>query len=122
MTVQLQDMPTAMLVERFVAIALAQDHALLEGNTKRFNSLYDEMDAVDAALKARDGDQRSALRPLCRHPNAQVRLKAAISILAVAFDLARETLELIVAQREYPQSADARGMLRALDEGRFIPS
>jgi hypothetical protein len=122
MTVQLQDMPTATLVERFVAVALAQDHALLEGSTDRFNSLYDEMNAINAELKSRAGDQRSALRPLCKHPNAHVRLKAAISILAVAFDLARETLELIVAQREYPQSADARGMLRALEEGTFIPN
>ncbi|MBN8957775.1 MAG: DUF2019 domain-containing protein [Rhizobiales bacterium] len=122
MITRLENMSARSFVEKFATIALAQDRALLDGDTEKFNSLYDEMDAVSFALKNLAGDQRSALLQLYKHPNAQVRLKAAISTLAVAPGPAREVLEAIVAQREYPQSADARGMLRALDEGSFVPS
>jgi hypothetical protein len=118
----LQDMTADQLVERFKAIALDQDEAMLVDDNAKFTRLFWQMDAVEDELKARNGDQRRALLPLFDHSNAQVRLKAALATLALARPTARRTLQTIIDRQEYPQAADARGMMRALDEGTFIPS
>jgi hypothetical protein len=110
------------LVERFVDIAIAQDHASIRQETSKYNRLYDQMEDVEAELKGRDGDQRRVLLSLYEHPNAQVRLKAAIATLAVAPESARAVLKGIIDRNEYPQAADARGMMRALDEGTYTPT
>jgi hypothetical protein len=110
---KLQDMDTEQLVERFVALALEQDDALLKDQIPRFNRLYGLMDAVENELEA-----RVALLPLLTHPNPMVRLKAATAVLAVAPHAARETLQAIVERKEYPQAAEASGVLRSLDERR----
>jgi hypothetical protein len=49
-------------------------------------------------------------------------LKAALATLAVAPEAARATLQLISDRQEYPQAADARGMMRAIDEGTYVPT
>jgi hypothetical protein len=110
------------LVERFVAIALDQDEAIFMHNNAKFNRLFEQMDAIKQELASRAGDQRRELIPLHGHPNAQVRLKSAIATLALAPAAARRTLQIISDRQEYPQAVDARGMMSALDEGRFIPS
>jgi hypothetical protein len=110
------------LVQYFVAIAMVQDKAVRRGEIAKYNRLYGEMDAVGQELKQRPGDQRHALIPLYEHPNAQVRLKAAIATLALARDAARRALQIISDREEYPQAADARGMMRAVDNGTFVPS
>jgi hypothetical protein len=107
---------------RFTIIALGQDEALLTNEIAKFNRLYDSMDAVEAELQGRAGDQRQALVPLLGHPNAQVRLKTAIATLGVAPQAARKALQTISDRDEYPQAANARGMMRALDEGTFTPN
>jgi hypothetical protein len=116
-----EDMTVSQLVERFTSIAIAQDNALRLDEITKFNRLYDEMEAVEDALKSRNGDQRRALLPLFLHPNAQVRLKAATATLALAPEAARQTLQIISDRQEYPQAADARGMMRAVDKGRYVP-
>jgi len=110
------------LVDRFVAIALAQDEANLYSEYDKYNDLYGEMESVEAELKSRDGDQRQALLPLYDHDNALVRLKAAFATLALAPEASREVLQKISESNRYPEAADARGMLRALDEGSYVPS
>lgn len=110
------------LVALFIAIALAQYEAVAEDDTAEYNRLFREMAAVELQLKNRPGDQRKALIPALDHPNAQVRLKAAFATLAVAPLAARRTLQAISDQMEYPEAADARGMLRALDEGNYKPT
>jgi hypothetical protein len=110
------------LLEYFVAIAVVQDKAMRQGENAKYNRLYGEMDAVEQELKQRAGDQRRALIPLYEHPNAQVRLKAAIATLALAPEAARQALQIISDREEYPQAADARGMMRAVDDGTFVPS
>ena len=110
------------LLEYFVAIAVVQDKAMRQGENAKYNRLYGEMDAVEQELKQRTGDQRRALIPLYEHPNAQVRLKAAIATLALAPEAARQALQIISDREEYPQAADARGMTRAVDDGTFVPS
>jgi Domain of unknown function (DUF2019) len=110
------------LVEQFKAIALAQDEAMLDERNSVFNRLFDEMELVRAELLRRDGDQRSLLMPLLMHPNAQVRLKSAITLLAVDRGAALTALQTISDNNEYPQAANARGMLRAIAEGRYLPT
>ena len=109
------------LVKRFVAIALDQSEALLEGDHAKYNRLYGEMDAVEEELQSRSGDQRRALIPLHAHPNAQVRLKSAIATLALTPEAAQRTLQTMSDRDEYPQAAYARDMLAALEKGRVIP-
>src|ERR1700730_6858941 len=92
------------LMQRFAAIALKQDQALLMHGYAKFNRLFDEMQAVGRELKGRNGDQRRALLGLYDHPNAQVRLKAVKATLAVAPETARRMLKAIAEAREYPQA------------------
>jgi hypothetical protein len=117
-----EEMNVTQLVEHFTGIALAQDAASRRDEIRKYNRLYDEMEEVKSELKRREGDQRRALLPLLNHPNAQVRLKSAIALLAIAPEAARGALDIISARNEYPQAADARGMIRAVDEGSYVPS
>jgi hypothetical protein len=117
----LPHMTVAELVERFVAIALEQDRAELDGNMAKVKRLYRDMEAVEAALKGRQGDQRRALLPLLTHPHVQVRLKAAKSSLGVAPVEAREALEKVAGSHISPQNGEAGMSLWALDEGIFKP-
>jgi len=110
------------LLERFTAIALEQDQALLMDEIARFNKLFDQMDAVKKELRSRSGDQRRALLALYDHPNIQVRLKAAVGTLAVEPESARKLLQTIAESREYPQAADAGMTLGELDRGIFKPT
>lgn len=70
---KLADIPVEQLVERFVAIAVAQDQALGRDDTKTYNRLFPQMQDVREELKSRPGDERRALVPLLKHPNPQVR-------------------------------------------------
>jgi hypothetical protein len=108
---QLTSFTTDQLVERFVKIALEQDHALLHDEIAKFNKLYDQMEIVKESLMQRPGDERRALLGLYEHPNAQVRLKAAIATLAIAPEAARRALQRISDRAEYPQAPYARDML-----------
>jgi hypothetical protein len=120
--VKLRDMSVDQLVERFTAIALEQDEALLNDDIAKFNRLFDLMEAVKEELKARDSDQRRALIPLYNHRNAQVRLKAAKATLAVAPEAARQVLQSISDRAEFPQALDAGMTIKALDRGIFKPT
>jgi len=115
-------MTVEQLVDRFVEIALAQDEALLMDEVEKYNRLYDQMDVLKQELKKRQGDGRASLLPLLKHKNAQVRLKAAITTLSIDPQAARNALQKIVDQKEFPQAANASGMMDALDEGRYVPS
>jgi hypothetical protein len=110
------------LVERFVAITLDQDMALRTRNHRRFNRLFDEMEAVKEELKARDGDQRRALLQLYHHSNPQVRLKAVKATLAVAPEAALRRLKEIAESRQYPQAGEAGMSLYNLEQGIFKPT
>jgi ParB-like chromosome segregation protein Spo0J len=118
----LREMSVDQLVERFTAIALDQDKALLRNEYAKFNRLFERMEEVKGELKARDGDQRRALLRLYDHPNAQVRLKAVKATLAVAPERARRMLEIMAESGEYPQAGDAGMTIDALDRGVFRPT
>jgi hypothetical protein len=110
------------LVARFVSIGLAQYDALYVVDTKKYNRLYAMMVDIRNELKRREGDQRRALLPLLNHPNLQVRMKAAHTVLAISPDRARKALESVRDSEIFPQSADAAGSLRALDDGTYVPN
>ncbi len=116
-----KDMAVSGLVELFTSIALAQDKALFNDEIAEFNKLYGHMEVVRNELKGRPGDQRKALLALYQHPDAQVRLKAAVSTLAVYPQPARDVLESIARSRQQPQAGDAGMLLRGLDDGSFVP-
>jgi hypothetical protein len=110
------------LVARFLSIGLAQYDAAYVVDTRKYNRLYAKMQDIRNELKHRQGDQRRALLPLLDHPNVQVRMMAANTVLLISPDLARKALESVRDSGIFPQCADASGMLSALDDGRYVPS
>jgi len=109
------------LVEQFRVLALAKSQAIDEGNNAKYNRLYWELEAIEKALKAREGDQRRALVPLYDDPNPQVRLDAAMATLVVFPIESRAALQMIIDRNEFPQAGDAGFTLLYLKEGRFTP-
>lgn len=110
------------LVARFVSIGLAQYDAAYVVDTRKYNRLYSKMVEIRNELKRRQRDQRRALLPLLDHPNVQVRMMAADTLLAISPELARKALETVRKSKIYPQAMDAGMTLRALDNGTFVPS
>jgi len=122
------------LVQRFTAIGIEEDQALLRRQYATFNRLFGQMVAVEHELKARDGDQRRELLSLYNHPNAQVRLKirdgdrrrvrlnAAKVTLAVAPEIARQALRALADSHEYPQAGEAGMSIDNLERGIFKPT
>src|SRR5476649_2806149 len=119
--INLGEMTVSQLVERFVALGVAWDDADTEGNRKKINRLYWQIEAVQNELKARPGDARNELLRLYDHKNFEVRLKAAKATLAVAPEKARTALEAI-ASTNWFQALDAGMTLSALDQGIFKPT
>jgi hypothetical protein len=110
------------LVRQFAELSVQQDMALLSGPQRTINALYWKIDAIMGELKARPGDQRSALLALFDHENKQVQLKAALATLAISPHAARAQLEAIAASRWQPQAADAGMALIELDRGVYKPT
>lgn len=109
------------LVAEFARIGIAQSEAEASGRTGAYNRMFNEMIAISNALRDRNDDKRGALSALYKHPNPQVRLKAGIHTLAIFPEAARQVLQELVDRQEFPQAADARGIIRALQEGTFVP-
>jgi hypothetical protein len=118
---RLEKLTIEALVRRFEEITLQQAKALREDDNRAYNALIDPMREIRTELKSRPGDLRASLLPLLEHSNTQVRLMAAFAVLKVAPEAARKALQLIADTNDFPQAADARGRLSAIDEGRFVP-
>jgi hypothetical protein len=108
------------LVERFLSTGLAQYDAARVADTRKYNRLYARMQDIRREFRRREGDQRRALLPLLNHPNVQVRMMAAHTVLTISPDLARKAFESVRDSGIFPQAADASGTLRALDNGTYI--
>jgi uncharacterized protein DUF2019 len=119
---KLERIAVPLLIERFTAIGVDQDKALLGGEHGKFNRLFDEMVKIEEELKMRDGDQRRELLDLYDHPNAQVRLNAVKATLVVAPEQSLNMLKTIAKSREYPQAGDAGMTLISLERGIFKPT
>lgn len=109
------------LVELFLAVVLAQHDASQKFQTARYNRLFDQMVAIEAELRSREGDQRRALLPLLESRDVHVRLMTALALSRLFPALARKALENVRAFGQLPQSADAAMRLRLLDDGSYIP-
>ncbi len=120
-SVQPNDTRVKELVAKFIEIGTAQYRAVYVIDNASYNRLYKAMEHVRAELKAMPGDQRRALLPLLSHPNIQVRLKAAHSVLALYPDQARKALEDIRDSGIVPQNGEAASAIGRLDEGLYIP-
>ena len=118
----LKDISLDALVDRYATTGVAQYEAELDDNVRKFNRLVDDIIAVEAELKSRPGDQRTALLKLFNHANMQVRLNAAHATLAVAPEAARALLLAIRESRWMPQALDAGMSLRNLDKGIYKPT
>jgi hypothetical protein len=110
------------LVDRFKEIALGQDQAIRTDDNAKFRALFQQMEAVEVALKDHPSDQRRALLDLYGDPNPQVRLSAAKATLAVAPEAARRLLRAIADSNDNPQAGDAGMCLVTLDRGIFKPT
>jgi hypothetical protein len=119
---RLEVLTTQELTERFAELGVAQDDALLRDRFQKYNTLFDQLEAIANELKRRPLDQRTALLALFRHSNMQVRVNAAKATLAVAPDVARRELEEVAALNWHPQSLNAGMCLSALDRGVFKPT
>jgi hypothetical protein len=120
--VKLGEMTTDQLVDRFMGLALEQDHALLGNEISKVNRLYNQLKDIEGELKVRPGDQRRALLRLYSHPNPQVRLKAVKATLAAAPEVAGRMLRTIAESGEYPQAGEAGMSIRMMERGIFKPS
>lgn len=108
------------LVQRFTNIALGEEEALERFQIAKVNRLFGLMEAVEEELKTRHGDQRQALLCLYDHPSLQVRLSAVGATRDLAPEKARRVLQAIADSDNYPQAADARGMIKSLDKGAIM--
>lgn len=120
--INLEAMTGEQLVERFVAIAVEQDQAILYDDNTLYNRLSHLLEAVETELKNRRGDQRARLLPLYSHPNLWVRLSAVKSSLALAPEEGRSVLQSIRESKRQPYAGEAGMTIRALDKGIFKPT
>jgi hypothetical protein len=119
--IPLEQLTVPDLVQRFLSTTLAQYEAELRSETGKYNRLYHHMNEIEDELKNRADDQRRALLPFLDHPNAQVRLMAAGSLLTVVPDRAKKALETVRDSRIVPQSVSAGFMLDGIEDGSFVP-
>lgn len=117
----LENLTTANLVERFAATGIEEDKAEQTQDQKKRNNLRLQMFTIAKELKRRPGDHRRALSQLYDHPNIEVRLLAAKCTLAINANKARQLIEEIAASRRYPQAGDAGMCLAMLDRKTFVP-
>ena len=108
------------LIRRFEEIGTAQEVALDSENTKKFNRLYDEMEAVDLEIRSRGTESRRGLLALYDHPSVQVRLCAAQYTYGVAPQEARAALKSIADSHMLPQAMNAALSVRKIDDGTTI--
>lgn len=120
--VDLRKLSVEELIERFVAIGLAEDDAVLFDDTPVYNRLSRKEEAVVEELRRRPGDQRRALIALYDHENLWVRLSAVKNSLALAPEEGRQILEEMAASMKQPYAGNAGMSLWALDKGIFKPT
>jgi hypothetical protein len=118
----IQNQPSARLVEVFELLAIAKGNAILGGETAKASRLYWKIDAVVSALKSRPGDERRLLAHLHQHVDPSVRLEAATATLATDLEASRRVLALIWEDHEFPFAGDVGMRLHHLDIGFYRPT
>ncbi len=106
------------LVERFAEIAAQAGEAVV--NWLPASKKTDQLFAVKRALRSRGGDARLRLAVLLESPDRFVRYYAAKELYGLLPNQCRPIIE--ANTREFDAIAgDARGFLRAIDEGTYKP-
>jgi hypothetical protein len=118
----LKTMSVDELVEAFRKYALEQDDAMLSGEQANVNRLVFKLKDVADELRARHGDQRSALLRLYQDKNSQVKVKAMKATLAVAPNKAMEGLRKLTENKRDPACLEAGMSLWAIEQGIFKPT
>jgi hypothetical protein len=109
------------LVDRFARVAKDRGAAVLDLNSRRANVFYDHMKAIDDELRSRGREARLRLVPLLHDPDRLVRFYAAEKLLGLVPKEARAVMEWNTKYYRDSITADARGFLRALDDGTYRP-
>jgi hypothetical protein len=110
------------LVERFRHLALEQESALLDSNTRKYNRLYDKIEAIESELRARGPEARKSLLVLLEDSNLRVRYEAARRCLTVSPERAMIALQSIAASHLMPVAGDAGMTLERLKSGQYRPT
>ncbi|MBB5050554.1 enoyl reductase-like protein [Afipia massiliensis] len=103
------------LLERYAQLSIRQGAAADLVKTSLVNRLGDQIYEISKELKRRPDDRGRALMKLFDHPNVQVRLNAARSLMSVFPEEARQQIQAIANSGSYPQSIDAGLYLSSLD-------
>ena len=120
--VDLKKLSIEQLIERYVAIGLAEEEAVLYDDTPGYNQLFRKEQAVVDELQGRPGDQRSALLALYEHDNPWVRMSAVKNSLALVPEEGRRVLQEMADSMKQPYADEAGMTLWTLDEGIFKPT
>ncbi len=119
--IELENLTVDELVDRYAHICIAQDDALFHDEHRKFSRLFTQMIAVREELRRRGPEARLALKRLYDHPNLQVRLQAAKSIIGIDWEDALRVIQEVKKRGEMPQAGEAGMTLRALEKGIFKP-
>lgn len=120
--VDLKKFTVDQLLERYVAIGLAEEDEVLFGDSSSYyNQLFRKEQAVVDELERRPGDQRQALLALYEHENLWIRLSSIKNSLAFAPKRARRILQEVADSKKQPYAGEAGMTLWALDKGIFVP-
>ncbi len=118
----LSNLTVEQLVQQFADLGVAQYQAASQESIRLYNKLFAQTMKVTEELKSREGDARTALVALYRHPNVEVRMGAAKATLAVNPEGARDLLIAIEKLNRFPQSPSAGMCLSSLEDGTFKPT
>ena len=112
---------TDQLVQKFARLSHEMGAAVLDSETRHFNRMFPEMEAIDLELRSRGRDARIALSPLLEDKDRFVRYYAAKYLLGLVPDRARRVIEDIANPNFDALCGDANACLSALDQGIFKP-
>jgi hypothetical protein len=117
----LTQLPTDTLIDRFSEIAKERGTAVLDLDSRRANIYFDQMLAIDNELRARGREARLRLAPLLRDPDRFIRFYAAEKLLGLVPSESRAVMEWNARYEADSIAANARGFLRALNAGTYKP-
>ena len=108
------------LVEEFVQWAGVCGEATIDGDSQAAIRAAYRLKVLDQELDARGRNARSLLLPYLDHQLKGVRYYVAHNLLAIDPTKARRAMQQLAAG-EGPMAYEARGTLREIDEGVFVP-
>ena len=109
------------LVREFAAAAREMGAAVLDSEVSHANRIFDRLKAIDHYLRKRGTAARLELASLLGDRNRFVQYYAAEYLLGLLPEIARAIIEKNAKHYFDALAADARGLLRAFDSGKYKP-